>query len=206
MNAQYNENYLLARNAQDSISYQQTRDGALGSITDMIHRLRDISLQMGNPILNESDKSILRQEADMLLNDIDAMSEQSEFNTHKILSDVNTGSLGLRGLDIGAEGGAVTAIDNALQYVSSKRAESGAAMSTLEARIDNLAIHNENLASAIEARSGSLLEDIVELTESVNKALIAVKAADMVLDLNREKVSSLLDLNDDKKKSPFDIK
>ncbi len=161
---------------------------------------------MGNPILNESDKSILRQEADMLLNDIDAMSEQSEFNTHKILSDVNTGSLGLRGLDIGAEGGAVTAIDNALQYVSSKRAESGAAMSTLEARIDNLAIHNENLASAIEARSGSLLEDIVELTESVNKALIAVKAADMVLDLNREKVSSLLDLNDDKKKSPFDIK
>ncbi len=41
----------------------------------------------------------------MLLNDIDAMSEQSEFNTHKILSDVNTGSLGLRGLDIGAEGG-----------------------------------------------------------------------------------------------------
>ncbi|PLX69480.1 MAG: hypothetical protein C0603_00700 [Denitrovibrio sp.] len=193
LNAQYSENYLQARNAQDSISYHQTRDGYLGSITDMTLRLRDLSVQMGNPILNDSDKSILQQEANMIMQDIDSMSEQAEFNTHKLISDVNTSSLGLKGLDIGADG-AIAIIDNALQQVNSKRAETGATMTTLEARIDNLAIHNENLSAAIEARSGSFLEDVVEMTESLNKALIAVKAADMILDLSKDKVSSLLDM------------
>ena len=193
LNAQYSENYLQARNAQDSISYQQTREGTLGSVTDMLHHLRDLSVKMGNPILNDSDKSIIRQEAGMILQDINSMSESSEFNTHKLISDVNTDSLGLTGFDIGSDG-AISTIDNALQYVSTKRAETGASISTLEARIDNLAIHNENLAASIEARSGSFLEDVVELTESLNKALITVKAADMILDLNKEKVSSLLDM------------
>ena len=193
LNAQYSENYLKARNAQDSISYLQTREGALGSVTEMLQRLRDLAVSMGNPILNESDKGLIRQEAGMIMSDIDSFASGSEFNGHKMLEDINTSSLGLSGLNFGEEG-TISAIDSAISAVSSKRVESGARINAMEARIDNLANANINLAEAIEARSGSLTEDIIELADSVNKALVTVKAADLVLDVDKAKLKGLLEM------------
>jgi len=192
LSSQYSSNYLNARNAQDNISYMQTRDGALGSVTGQLQRLRDLAVQMGNPILNESDKGLIRQQADMIMQDIESTAKSSEFNTQKILGDVSLDSLGLNGLNFGSDG-TISAIDNAIQTISTKRVETGATITTLEARIDNYAITNQNLAKAIETRSGSLMQDIVDLTDSVNRAMVAVKVADLVIGLDREKVHSLLD-------------
>jgi len=193
LSSQYNENYLHARNAQDSISYHQTREGTLGNVSGMLMRLRNLAVQMGSPILNDSDKSIIRQEADMIIKDIDSTASQSEFNSHKTIGDVSTSSLGLSNLNFG-ERGTISTIDRALERINTKRAETGASISALEARIENLANANINLADAIERRTGSFIENIIELNNSVNRALIAVKATDLVNDLDRENVKSLLDM------------
>jgi len=193
LSSKYNENYLNARNAQDNISYLQTRDGALGSVTSRLQHLRDLAVRMGSPILNESDKGLIRQEAEMIMKDIDSAAKDTEFNSHKIIEDAGLSSLGLSGLNFGEEG-TISAIDSALSRVSSKRVETGASINMLEARIENLADNNINIAKAVESRSGSLMEDIINLTDSVNRAMISVKAADLYMDVNREKLKSLLDM------------
>lgn len=193
LSTQYNENYIQARNAQDSISYLQTRDGALGSVTDSLQQLRDLAVRMGDPILNASDKGIIMQQANSIMQSIDQTAGSSEFNTHKVIGDISLSSLGLSGLNFGARG-TIDTIDKALSYVGTKRAETGANITALAARIDNLANSSINLARAIDSNSGSLIGDIVNLSQSVNHALITYKAADVVLDLDREKVKGLLDM------------
>ncbi|PLX71455.1 MAG: hypothetical protein C0602_01205 [Denitrovibrio sp.] len=193
LTSQYNENYIKARNAQDSISYHQTRDSSLGSVSGMLMRLRNLAVQMGSPILNDSDKSLIQREADMIMNDIDSFSSTAKFNYHSAIGDVSTSSLGISGLDIRGDG-SLNAIDKALERINTKRAETGASISALEGRIDNLASANLNLAEAVENRAGSLIERIIHLNDAVTRAMVSIKAADLVTDVNSEKIKSLLDI------------
>jgi flagellin len=193
LRSKYAENYMQARNAQDSISYQQTRDGYLAGTSSSLLRLKELAVQMGSPILSDSDKHIIRSEADMIMQGIDSTSKSAKFNNHKLMEDVSTSSLGLAGLKFGS-GGTITAVDAAISKVATKRAETGASMNMLEARIENLIMYNENLAKSDASLSGSFIEDVAELSDSINQLKISLKTAEVVTNLNREKVMSLLDM------------
>jgi flagellin len=193
LNSAYSENFLQARNEQDSISYLQTREGALGQLGSSLQELRDIAVGMGNPILNESDKELLASQANAIVGDISSLTSNSKFNDHSVIGDAGPDALGLSGFDI-TSSDAISKIDGALSVVNSKRAETGAGISTMEARIDNLAEANINLAEAAEGYSGSLLEDITDLNLAVTQAMVSTKALDAVIDLNKEKVMSLIDV------------
>lgn len=193
LNSAYAENYLQARNAQDSISYMQTRESSLGQLGSTLQDLRDVAMKMGNPVLNESDKEILSSEANGLLDEINGLASESKFNDHSLLADAGLDALGLSEFDIAAPD-ALTKIDYAVSKVTTKRAETGASIATLEARIDNLTNRNISLAEASENYSGSLIEDITEMNLAVTHMMTATKALDAVLDLNKEKVMSLVEL------------
>ena len=45
------------RNANDAISMLQTADGATGSISDMLQRMRELSVQSANGTYNSGDQS-----------------------------------------------------------------------------------------------------------------------------------------------------
>jgi len=192
LNSAYAENYLQARNAQDSISYMQYRDATLGSVSDRLQDLRDLSLSMGNPALNDSDKALITQQANGILEDINSLSG-TEYNSHSIVGDVTLDSLGLSNLDFGSDG-TISAVDNALSYVNTKRLETGGTISTLNARIDNLSAQNVNLAEAAEGYTGSLEEDITEMHLAVTQAMVSMKALDAVMELDKNKVMSLVDM------------
>lgn len=193
LSGEYSENYLKARNIQNDISYYQSREQTLGSVADSLHQLRDLAVKIGSPALSESDKSIIYQEADMLMQDIGSMVQSAEFNSLKTADDISLESLGLDKLSM-SSGSALGVIDSAISTVTSKQAETGANLAALDARIDNYMNRVINLAMAIEARSGSLAEDITNLAEMVNRAEMTVQAADVMYDLDREKVKSLLDM------------
>jgi len=193
LDAKYRENYLQARNVQDAMSYLQTRDGYLSSVGDSLHKLRDLQMSMGSPILNDQDKELIMKEGQLYLDNINAISNSPEFNTHKVLDDISTSSLGIDGLVLGSKG-ALESIDSALSDLNSKRAENGASVSVLEARMDNIMLNNENIAKAYENVTDSdMIQDIIELKDSVNEAMITIKANDLVNDLKADSVLSLLD-------------
>jgi len=87
LSAQGSEFSQSIRNASDGISLAQTALGALSSVTENIQRLRELSLQAANGILNESDRKALNAEAGQLKAEISRVFESSEFNGVPLFSN-----------------------------------------------------------------------------------------------------------------------
>ena len=68
------------RNANDSISLFQTAEGALGEVETMLQRMRELSVQAANGTYQDSDRGSLQAEVAQLQNEIDNISERTNFN------------------------------------------------------------------------------------------------------------------------------
>ena len=75
-----------ATNSQDAISMLQTAEGAMGSMTSMVQRIRELAVQAGDPAYTSNDRAMLQLEVDQLKQEIDRVSSSSEFNTKKLLN------------------------------------------------------------------------------------------------------------------------
>ncbi|MBY7026515.1 MULTISPECIES: flagellin [Clostridium] len=75
-----------SRNAQDGISLIQTAEGALNETHSILQRMRELSVQGSNDTNNENDRGQIQKEMDQLRNEIDRISNTTEFNTKKLLN------------------------------------------------------------------------------------------------------------------------
>ena len=76
---------VAIRNAGDGISLSQTAEGALGSITDSLQRVRELALQAANGTNSDTDRQALNAEAQQLISEITRTGEQTNFNGRKLL-------------------------------------------------------------------------------------------------------------------------
>ncbi len=76
---------VAIRNAGDGISLAQTAEGALGSMTDNLQRIRELALQSANGTNSDSDREALNSEAQQLIAEITRTGEQTNFNGRNLL-------------------------------------------------------------------------------------------------------------------------
>lgn len=76
---------VAIRNAGDGISLAQTAEGALGSISDALQRLRELALQSSNATNSDVDREALNAEAQQLIAEITRTGEQTDFNGTNLL-------------------------------------------------------------------------------------------------------------------------
>ncbi|HKL98418.1 MAG TPA: flagellin [Mobilitalea sp.] len=74
-----------ARNASDGISVIQTAEGALIEVESMLQRMRELSVQSANGIYTTEDRAAIQSEIDQLNEEINRISETTEFNTMTLL-------------------------------------------------------------------------------------------------------------------------
>lgn len=74
-----------SRNAQDGISLIQTAEGALGETHSILNRMRDLTVQAGNETNTAEDKDAIQVELDSLSDEIDRISDTTDFNTQGLL-------------------------------------------------------------------------------------------------------------------------
>lgn len=74
-----------AANAYDGISMIKTAEGALDNTHAALQDMRELALQASNATLSEVDRNALQAQANQLSKDIDSISENTEFNTQKLL-------------------------------------------------------------------------------------------------------------------------
>ena len=74
-----------SRNASDGISVIQTAEGALIEVEEMLQRMRELSVQAANGTSTDDDRMQLQAEVDQLKDEINRISETTEFNTKKLL-------------------------------------------------------------------------------------------------------------------------
>mgnify|MGYP000235110454 CR=1 FL=1 len=73
------------RNANDGISLAQTAEGALSQTGDLLQRMRELAIQSSNSTNSASDRASLQSEVDQLKQEIDRVSNSTEFNGLKLL-------------------------------------------------------------------------------------------------------------------------
>jgi len=76
---------VAARNANDGISLAQTAEGALGSITANLQRIRELAVQSRNATNNAEDRAALNQEVSQLKEEITRIARDTTFNGTKLL-------------------------------------------------------------------------------------------------------------------------
>ncbi|WP_434525118.1 FliC/FljB family flagellin [Photorhabdus asymbiotica] len=78
-----------ARNANDGISIAQTTEGALNEINTNLQRIRELTVQAQNESNSESDIKSIQEEVTQRLDEIDRISEQTQFNGVRVLREDN---------------------------------------------------------------------------------------------------------------------
>jgi len=73
------------RNAQDGISLVQTAEGGLNEITNIISRLRELSVQSASDTIGPTERGFLQKEFSALKNEIDRIANSADFNGTKLL-------------------------------------------------------------------------------------------------------------------------
>ncbi len=98
-----------ARNANDGISFSQTAEGALSTVTNNMQRIRELAVQSANSTNNADDRASLDKEVQNLLQEIGRIANQTEFNNSAILD----GTLKTMFFQIGANQGQTIAVESA---------------------------------------------------------------------------------------------
>lgn len=115
-----------SRNANDGISLAQTAEGALGTITDNLQRIRELAVQSRNATNSASDRAALNTEAQQLKAEIDRVASTTSFNGVKLLD----GSFTNQAFQVGANVGETITVSSLVNAQSANLGSSSVAQVT----------------------------------------------------------------------------
>jgi flagellin len=107
MNAQVRGLNQAVRNANDGISLAQTAEGAMGEMTNIVQRMRELAVQSRNATNTDADRTSLDAEFQQLKSELDRIADTTSFNGRKVLD----GSLGNSVFQVGANVGETISVD-----------------------------------------------------------------------------------------------
>lgn len=85
MRSQINGLHQAMRNTEDAISFLQTAEGYLEETTMILQRLRELSVQAGNGVYSDEDRTLINVEVSQLVEEIDRIANHAQFNGMDIL-------------------------------------------------------------------------------------------------------------------------
>lgn len=91
-------------NARTSQNMMNVAEGALGSVTDMLQRVNELSIQAANGTNSASDRGAIQAEIDQLTQEIDRVSATTKFNESYLLK----GSSGKNSIPVSARDAGIT--------------------------------------------------------------------------------------------------
>jgi len=208
MRAEIRSLHQASRNTNDGISMVQTAESTLQEVTNIVSRMRELSVEASSAVLQATERAYLATEFTALQGEIDRISATSNFNGLNLsngstasvavqvgindstndritvtLQDSRTATLGIAttDIDLGSAANAqaaITELDTALDSVNDSRADLGAAQNRLTSAMHNLENYTENL---IEAESRIRDVDFAQETADLTRNQIFSQAGVAVL-------------------------
>lgn len=99
LTSQINGLGVAVRNANDGISLAQVAEGALQETTNILQRIRDLSIQSANGSNSASERSALQQEVGQLQQEINRIAETTSFGGRNLLD----GTFGSSNFQVGSQ-------------------------------------------------------------------------------------------------------
>ncbi|CED72049.1 flagellin [Aliivibrio wodanis] len=98
---------VAMRNANDGISIAQTAEGAMNESTNILQRMRDLSLQSANGSNTDQDRASIQEEVHALQDELNRIAETTSFGGRRLLN----GTFGESAFQIGANAGEAILIE-----------------------------------------------------------------------------------------------
>lgn len=209
------------RNANDGISMLQTAEGATKEITNMLQRMRELSVQAANDSYSAGDRTAIAGEMTQLTNEVTRIATNTQWNGMAILS--GAAAYSSMTFQVGTEGDATSAITvgfsamsagaltiSALSVSTSVQAQASIELldtaitavdtfrSGLGARVNRLTSAADNLANVALNTSASRSQiedtDYAQTTTDLAKSQIIQQAATAMLAQANQAPQSVLSL------------
>ncbi|MCL4152449.1 UNVERIFIED_CONTAM: hypothetical protein GTU68_005161, partial [Idotea baltica] len=98
---------VAVRNANDGISMAQTAEGAMNETTNILQRMRDLSLQSSNGSNTHADRTAIQEEVVALNDELNRIAETTSFGGSRLLN----GQFGTKSFQIGSDSAEATDIE-----------------------------------------------------------------------------------------------
>ncbi|CAM2788345.1 MULTISPECIES: flagellin [Vibrio] len=174
---------VAVRNANDGISIAQTAEGAMNETTNILQRMRDLSLQSTNGSNSKSERVALQEEVSALNDELNRIAETTSFGGNKLLN----GTFSTKSFQIGADSGEAVMLSlNNMRSDNSKMG--GISYQATESKDKNWGVQSgandltmsftdkagQEQTISISAKTG---DDIEELATYINGQTDTVKAS-----------------------------
>ena len=209
------------RNSNDGIALAQTAEGALGEVTNMLQRVRELATQSSSGTYQDAtDRTYMQKEVDELTSQIDQVVTNSKFNGVALFDGstaavtIQTGANASDTVDLAladlttlaASGGAagsydvstataanglLATLDTEIDTISNARSGLGAGQSRLESVVNNLTSNVTNLS---DARSRIEDADYSAETTALAKAQILSQASTAMIAQANQSQQNVLSL------------
>lgn len=202
LQAQIKSYNQASRNASDGVSLLQTAEGGLNETTNILTRLRELSMQSASSGVTDTERGYIQSEVGQLLSEIDRIANTTEFNGVVLTNGTSTTltfqvgirnngtndrisvntvnatqtALGVNGLSLATMTGAQQAlgtIDSAIQSLSNNRATLGAAGNRFQSVMNAIQISANSVAAA-NSRIRDV--DVAQETSNLTRSQILLQA------------------------------
>lgn len=202
MEAQVRGMQVAARNTNDAISLVQTAEGTMGTGSNILQKMRELSVQAANGAMTDADRGNLDKEYQALASELTDMYSKANFNGKKILgadagsfsfqTGANSGNTltvtTVAGSTLFAAAGdltsaanattAIGALDTAITATASARSDLGAVMNRLDYVAENL---NISITNTSDAKSRIVDADYATEVGKLSKSQILQQAGSAML-------------------------
>ncbi len=177
------------RNANDGISLAQTAEGAMGEVTNILQRMRELTIQSANDTNSTEDRASLQDEVTQLIDEIDRIAATTEFNGTSLLN--NTAALKFH---VGSESSANDQIEIDLSSLQMTSASLGVNSVNVTGMADAAAVQTQldaidgaiadvddarGTLGAVQNRFESTIANLSNISENVSSARSRIMDADI---------------------------
>tara|TARA_B100000989_G_scaffold284927_1_gene252183 strand:- start:23 stop:1810 length:1788 start_codon:yes stop_codon:yes gene_type:complete len=175
---------MSVRNAGDVISMAQVSEGALGEISDILQRIRELAIQSASDTYNATERNYIQTETNQLLSEFDRVTKDTEFNEVNVLD----GSFASKTFQIGVRKG-----ENASISVSSMRIDAiGSYQQTTDMSTTDTDIATSAKLVTAATDSGHVEADTVTINGQFGNKALSVTA-----DMSAKQVADLVNFSFD---------
>jgi flagellin len=164
-----------ARNANDGISLAQVAEGALGSSSSMLQRIRELAVQSANATNSASDRAALNAEVSQLTAELNRIAQTTQFNGQNILDGSFTSATFQVGANANQTITATTANFSTTQYGNNRMGSSVAASTS---GVGDLVVGTvsagTNPSTAILSATSAVAADTLAISGATGSANVAV--------------------------------
>jgi len=213
MTAQISGMSFASRNANDGISLIQTAESAMGSMSDILQRMRELSLQADNGTYNAENKEAIQHEVSALVNELEHIADYTNFNGINLLnvnnqmtlhvSDLASDTISITLTDVqtstlGFGDGTNTLYLTALDLTSSSGTLTGSsngaqdALKIIDGALDQLSAKRSELG-AMQNRLSFTVDNLAVFSQNTSASRSRIQDADMAAEsseMTRNKILS----------------